>query len=84
MVSYVISINGQVFWNLVLDNLEENSSEYVTLLGGDNNNLVEDQPEDLGPISTKHLLVWAYQIAKGMEYLGSMKVSAIFYNWPKW
>ena len=51
----------------------------MTLLGGDNNNLVEDSPEDLGPISTKHLLVWAYQIAKGMEYLGSMKVSALCY-----
>ena len=36
-----------------LDNLEENSSEYVTLLGGDNNNMVEDRPEDLGPISVQ-------------------------------
>ena len=53
---------------------EENSSEYVTLLGGDISCQGEEEPEDLGPISTKHLLVWAYQIAKGMEYLGSMKV----------
>ena len=55
----------------------------MTLLGGHNNNLVEDCPEDLGPISTKHLLVWAYQIAKGMEYLGSMKVSVIFLTFLK-
>ena len=53
---------------------EENSSEYVTLLGGDISCQGEEEPEDLGPISTKHLLVWAYQIAKGMEYLGSKKV----------
>ena len=62
----------------ILDILKENSSEYVTLLGGDNNNMEEDCPEDLGPISTKHLLVWAHQIAKGMEYLGSKKVCGTF------
>ena len=59
---------------VIVDNLGETSSEYVTLLGGNNNNEVADLRESLGPISTKHLLVWAYQIAKGMEYLGSMKV----------
>ena len=63
---------------LVLDIIKENSSEYVTLLGGNNNNVEEDSPEDLGPISTKHLLAWAYQIAKGMEYLGSKKVFGAF------
>lgn len=46
----------------------------MTLLGGHIPSQAEDQVEDLGPISTKHLLVWAYQIAKGMEYLSSMKV----------
>ena len=63
---------------ILADNLEENSSEYVTLLGGNHQHRqVEDHTEDLGPISTKHLLVWAYQIAKGMEYLGSMKVVSV-------
>ena len=53
-------------------------SGYAKLLGGvpneDTNDLLNNEAEDLGPITTKHLLSWAYQIAKGMEYLGSMKV----------
>ena len=53
-------------------------SGYAKLLGGvlneEANDLLNNEAEDLGPLTTKHLLSWAYQIAKGMEYLGSMKV----------
>ena len=35
---------------------------------------MEDEIDKLGPITSKHLLIWAYQVAKGLEYLGSMKV----------
>ena len=57
---------------------EDNYNEYVTLLGAASLTEKEksnSEPESLGPISSKHLLVWAHQIAKGMEYLGSMKAS---------
>ena len=54
-------------------------SGYAKLLGGmpneDTDDLLNNEAEDLGPITSKHLLSWAYQIAKGMEYLGSMKVT---------
>ena len=54
------------------------NSGYAKLLGGvvneEANDLLNNESEDLGPLTTKHLLSWAYQIAKGMEYLGSMKV----------
>ena len=59
---------------------DENSNEYVTLLGKPNKESVEREKkltedfEKLGPLTSKHLLIWSYQIAKGMEYLGSMKV----------
>ena len=57
----------------------DNSTGYAKLLGGvpneDTNDLLNSEAEDLGPITTKHLLSWAYQIAKGMEYLGTMKVT---------
>ena len=53
-------------------------SGYARLLAGvpneDTKDLLNNEAEDLGPLTTKHLLSWAYQIAKGMEYLGSMKV----------
>ena len=56
-------------------------SGYAKLLGGvpneEANDLLNNEAEDLGPITTKHLLSWAYQIAKGMEYLGSMKVMQV-------
>ena len=56
-------------------------SEYAKLLGGvpneDTNDLLNNEAEDLGPLTTKHLLSWAYQITKGMEYLGSMKVMKV-------
>ena len=56
-------------------------SGYAKLLGGvlneEANDLLNNEAEDLGPLTTKHLLSWAYQIAKGMEYLGSMKVMKV-------
>ena len=59
-------------------------SGYAKLLGGVPNegthDLYNNEAEDLGPITTKHLLSWAYQIAKGMEYLGSMKVMKVAYS----
>ena len=63
---------------------DEHFNEYVTLLGGtltpgqDNVNKVDEELEMLGPITSKHLLKWSHQIAKGMEYLGSKKVHNIY------
>ena len=70
-----------------LKNLDEDKyNEYVSLLdgslkpvqgkkrgSGDN----EEDIDKLGPITSKHLLIWAHQVAKGLEYLGSMKVFEI-------
>ena len=62
---------------------EDNYNEYVSLLDGslkpvqEKKNISsnkEDEIDKLGPITSKHLLIWAYQVAKGLEYLGSMKV----------
>ena len=59
---------------------EDNINEYVTLLGASESSVSDPEQrlaEDiarLGPVTTKHLLVWAYQVAKGMEYLGSKKI----------
>ena len=62
---------------------EDNYNEYVSLLDGSlkpvqekkiTSSDKEDEIDKLGPITSKHLLIWAYQVAKGLEYLGSMKV----------
>ena len=66
---------------MLVDHEADSSTGYAKLLGtGGNDNtkeLLNSEAEDLGPITTKHLLSWAYQIAKGMEYLGTMKVDKI-------
>ena len=35
----------------------------------------EAEPPDLGPLTTKDLVCFAFQIARGMDYLASRKVS---------
>ena len=52
----------------------DSTTGYATLLGA--LDVEEDEPEEdeLGPITTKHLLSWACQVARGMEYLTSKKV----------
>ena len=63
----------------VLDD-EEQMGEYVKLLGAqdtsqaDAEKALNDEIDKLGPLTSKHLLVWSYQVAKGMEYLGSKKI----------
>ena len=63
------------------DHEADTSTGYAKLLGMGGNDkakeLLNSEPEDLGPVTTKHLLCWAYQIAKGMEYLGTMKVDKL-------
>ena len=60
--------------------LEQDSGDfttrYATLLGALEAEEGEDvEEEELGPITTKHLLAWAWQVARGMEYLTSKKVA---------
>ena len=68
----------------LIDHDDMGHSGYAKLLGGvpneDTNDLLNNEAEDIGPITTKHLLSWAYQIAKGMEYLGSMKVIQLTFS----
>ena len=35
----------------------------------------EEDEEEEGPLTTKNLLSWSCQVARGMEYLGSKKVT---------
>ena len=54
----------------------DSTTGYATLLGALEVEESEDMAEDkLGPITTKHLLSWACQVARGMEYLTSKKVA---------
>ena len=54
----------------------DSTTGYATLLGALEVEESEDIKEDeLGPITTKHLLSWACQVARGMEYLTSKKVA---------
>ena len=50
----------------------DSTTGYATLLGA--LEVEEEVPDELGPITTKHLLSWACQVARGMEYLTSKKV----------
>ena len=57
----------------------DSTTGYATLLGALEVDEREDEEEDeLGPITTKHLLSWACQVARGMEYLTSKKVALEF------
>ena len=55
----------------VEDSTNNNFNGYAKLLGAGLESSIEDDPvpEDTGPVTTQHLLSWAAQIAKGMEYL---------------
>jgi hypothetical protein len=47
---------------------------YARIVGG----LEEQRPEkvpEVGPFTTRHLLSWSCQVARGMEYLASKKVT---------
>ena len=58
------------------DSGDSTTAGYATLLGALEVDEREDEEEDdLGPITTKHLLSWACQVARGMEYLTSKKVA---------
>ncbi len=40
----------------------------------------EDSSAQFGTVTTRHLLSWSFQIAKGMEYLASKRVSLCVYS----
>ena len=62
-------------WSLEQDS-GDFTTRYATLLGALEAEEGEDvEEEELGPITTKHLLAWAWQVARGMEYLTSKKVA---------
>ena len=42
---------------------------------GGEKELEEEDDEEEGPLTTKNLLSWSCQVARGMEYLGSKKVT---------
>ena len=52
----------------------DQTGEYARLLGGDQEGDKGEEVEQVGPVTTKHLLSWAHQVARGMEYLAQLKV----------